>query len=191
MEQVQATELELAIKAAFDNGISAEKGDDDIKLDMIGAGATFKNVTRLFNQFMVDSGLVVKREERDQILAEKLQDVDLTDEEAFNAKVSEVMEVLGGNEKSASSLIRSYAKKQGREVFKKVRVATGARKNGFNEAYFEYLRQNPLCTEEQAIAFIDGTDGHEETSNSVKGKRNHYLAIRELVAAVAGAVQVA
>lgn len=183
----QKVDLEVAIRAAFDAAHAAGKEEDDIKLDMIGAGATFKNVTRLFNQFSVDAGLTVSKEEKDQILLDVLNGADLADEATFNAKVEELMARLSGStEKSAAALIRAYAKKNGIEAFKKAKGSTGEAKTGFAAKFYDFLVANPECTVAEATAFIQGTDGNEETSENVKRHQSHYLAIHRLVNRVAG-----
>lgn len=183
----QKVDLEVAIRAAFDAAHAAGKEEDDIKLDMIGAGATFKNVTRLFNQFSVDAGLTVSKEEKDQILLDVLNGADLADEETFNAKVEELMSRLSGStDKSAAALIRAYAKKNGIEAFKKAKGGTGEAKTGFAAKFYDFLVANPECTVAEATAFIQGTDGHEETTENVKRHQSHYLAIHRLVNRVAG-----
>lgn len=183
----QKVDLEVAIRAAFDAAHAAGKEEDDIKLDMIGAGATFKNVTRLFNQFSVDAGLTVSKEEKDQILLDVLNGADLADEATFNAKVEELMARLSGStDKSAAALIRAYAKKNGIEAFKKAKGSTGEAKTGFAAKFYDWLVANPTSSVEQATAFIQGTDGHEETTENVKRHQSHYLAIHRLINRVAG-----
>ena len=183
----QKVDLEVAIRAAFDAAHAAGKEEDDIKLDMIGAGATFKNVTRLFNQFSVDAGLTVSKEEKDQILLDVLNGADLSDEATFNAKVEELMARLSGStDKSAAALIRAYAKKNGIEAFKKAKGGTGEAKTGFAAKFYDFLVANPECTVAEATAFIQGTEGHEETTENVKRHQSHYLAIHRLVNRVAG-----
>lgn len=183
----QKVDLEVAIRAAFDAAHAAGKEEDDIKLDMIGAGATFKNVTRLFNQFSVDAGLTVSKEEKDQILLDVLNGADLADEATFNAKVEELMARLSGStDKSAAALIRAYAKKNGIEAFKKAKGGTGEAKTGFAAKFYDFLVANPACTVAEATAFIQGADGHEETTENVKRHQSHYLAIHRLVNRVAG-----
>ena len=183
----QKVDLEVAIRAAFDAAHAAGKEEDDIKLDMIGAGATFKNVTRLFNQFSVDAGLTVSKEEKDQILLDVLNGADLADEATFNTKVEELMARLAGStDKSAAALIRAYAKKNGIEAFKKAKGGTGEAKTGFAAKFYDFLVANPECTVAEATAFIQGTDGNEETSENVKRHQSHYLAIHRLVNRVAG-----
>ena len=188
----QKVDLEVAIRAAFDAAHAAGKEEDDIKLDMIGAGATFKNVTRLFNQFSVDAGLAVSKEEKDQILLDVLNGADLADEATFNTKVEELMARLAGStDKSAAALIRAYAKKNGIEAFKKAKGGTGEAKTGFAAKFYDFLVANPECTVAEATAFIQGTDGNEETSENVKRHQSHYLAIHRLVNRVAGVAGVA
>ena len=186
----QKVDLEVAIRAAFDAAHAAGKEEDDIKLDMIGAGATFKNVTRLFNQFSVDAGLTVSKEEKDQILLDVLNGADLADEATFNAKVEELMARLSGStDKSAAALIRAYAKKNGIEAFKKAKGGTGEAKPGFAAKFYDWLVANQTSTVAEATAFIQGTDGHEETSENTKRHQSHYLAIHRLVNRIAGVAQ--
>lgn len=180
-------DLETLIRNAFDASHAAGKDEDEIKLDMIGAGATFKNVTRLFNQFSVDAGLTVSKEEKDQIIAGVLSGADLSTAEGFDGKVAELMAALtGSTDKSAAALIRAYAKKNGLEVFKKAKGGTGEAKTGFAGKFYEWLVANPTSTVAEATAYIQGTDGHEETTENVKRHQSHYLAIHRLVNRVAG-----
>ena len=183
----QKVDLEVAIRAAFDAAHAAGKEEDEIELDMIGAGATFKNVTRLFNQFSVDAGLTVSKEEKDQILLDVLNGADLADEATFNAKVEELMARLSGStDKSAAALIRAYAKKNGIEAFKKAKGGTGEAKTGFAAKFYDWLVANPTSTVDQATAFIQGTEGHEETTENTKRHQSHYLAIHRMVNRIAG-----
>ena len=186
----QKVDLEALICDAFNAAHAAGKEEDDIKLDMIGAGATFKNVTRLFNQFSVDAGLTVSKEEKDQILLDVLNGADLADEATFNAKVEELMSRLSGStDKSAAALIRAYAKKNGIEAFKKAKGGTGEAKPGFAAKFYDWLVANPTSTVAEATAFLQGTDGHEETSENTKRHQSHYLAIHRLVNRIAGIAQ--
>lgn len=179
--------LAQAIRTAFNEAQGQE--EDAIKLAMISAGATFKNVTRLFNEFCVDAGLVTSKEDKEKVLAEVLTGADLSLEEVFDAKVAELQASLQGvNEKSAAALIRAYAKKNELEVFKKAKATgEGAGKAGFAGKFYDFLVANPTATKEQAVAFIQGTDGNEETSENVKKHQSHYLGIHNLVSRIAAA----
>lgn len=188
-EQTQELELATAIRASFDAGQENGQDEDQVKLSMISAGATFKNVTRLFNQFMVDAGLAIGKEEKEQVLAEVLADAELATEEAFNAKVAELVKRLtGATEKSAGAMVRAYAKKNEVEVFKKAKGAS-AGKQGFAGKFYAYLTANPTCSKDECIAFVQGTDGNEETSENVKRHQSHYLSIHAMVNKIAGVDQ--
>lgn len=187
-----AAELVAKLRGVFDEGVAAGKQEDAIKLDLIAAGATFKNVTRLFNEFMVEGGHRASKEERDQLVVASIQGVDLKSEDGFNSAVANLISTLtGATEKSASALIRALAKKEGIECFKKAKESSGEGKAGFAGKFYDYLVANPSCTNEQAVAFIQGTDGNEETSENVKRHQSHYLAIHSLVNRVYASVTAA
>ena len=92
----------------------------------------------------------------------------------------------GSTDKSAAALIRAYAKKNGIEAFKKAKGGTGEAKTGFAAKFYDFLVANPACTVAEATAFIQGTDGHEETSENTKRHQSHYLAIHRMVNRIAG-----
>lgn len=183
-----AAELFVKIRKVFDAGQAEGKAEDAIKLDMISAGATFKNVTRMFNEFMVDGGHAASKEERSQLVVASIQGVDISTESGFESAVAKLVETLkGASEKSASALIRALAKKESIEVFKKAKETSGEGRTGFAAKFYDFLAANPTCSKEQATAFIQGTDGNEETSDNVKKHLSHYLAIHALVNRVAAA----
>ena len=186
--EVSAAEVLAAkLRAVFDEGVASEKAEDVIKLELISAGATYKNVTRMFNEFMVAGGHTASKEERDQKVLGALAGKDLTVEAGFNeAVVALVADLQGATEKSASALIRAAAKKQGIECFKKAKESTGESKTGFAAKFYDFLVANPASTKEQAVAFIQGTDGNEVTTDNVKKHQSHYLAIHNLVNRIAG-----
>lgn len=185
-EQANEVEQEVNVEAAIREAFDAAQGqeEDQIKMAMISAGATFKNVTRLFNQFMVDAGLMVSKEEKDQIVAEVAGGQDLSTEEGFDAAVSALVERLNGaTEKSAAALIRAYGKKHELEVFKKAKGGSGAPRTGFNAKYFEFLAANPTCSKEEAEEFINNS---EFSSENVRRHKSKHLAVHALVNRIAG-----
>ena len=185
-EENQATteeqdELDTAIFDAFSEAIDSNASEDEVKMAMISAGATFKNVTRLYNGFMIDAGMAVSREERDEIVDRLMKDADVSTEDSFDAKVSEIAEAItGATEKSAANYIRAYCKKHDLEVFKKVGSGK-TRQDGFRFKFYDALKANPAMTEEEAKKF-----GSEFGSENDKKAFSHYQAIRELVNVVSG-----
>lgn len=145
-------ELNAKIRVAFDKAVAANKEEDQVKLVMISAGATFKNVTRLFNEFMVDAGLAVSKEEKDAKVAEVMTKHEVATEAGFDAAVAELVEALKATDKSAAALIRSHGKKEEIEVFKKAGSA-GRKSVDINVQVCEYLLENEY-NEEAVLEFI-------------------------------------
>jgi len=169
------------IRAAFDVAVGGELEEDDVKMAMIGAGATFKNVTRFYNQFMIDAGLAISKADRDQIVADTLEGLDLDTEDSFQNAVGDlVAAVQGATERSAAALIRSYGKRNDLEVYAKPK-GEGSGRVGFASQYYDFLVANPTVSEESAKAYIMGEGDYVETSENVKRHASHYLAIWKLV----------
>jgi regulator of replication initiation timing len=184
-EKTEADLLNEKLRAVFDESVAKGEAEDVTKLSMISAGATFKNVTRLFNEFMVAGGHTASKEEREQVLLTAVDGKELATEDGFNAAVAALVSGLSGtSEKSASAMIRAHGKKVGIECFKRAKEAAQG-KAGFASGFYEYLAANPLCTKEQAAAFINGTDGNAETSDNVKRHLSHYMGIWGLVNRIA------
>ncbi len=181
-KEAEQEKLNAKLRSVFDEKMSAGVAEDDVKLAMISNGATFKNVTRLFNEFMVAGGHTASKEEREQTLLSAVEGCDLTTEEGYNSAVSKLISnSKGTTERSAGAMIRAHAKKAGVEVFKKAKESSGEGRTGFTSVFYEYLAQNPGCSKEMATAFIMGTDGNAETSENTRKHLSHYLGIWGLV----------
>jgi hypothetical protein len=181
-EEVDQTEVE--IQAAFDSAVAGEADEDDTKLQMISAGATFKNVTRLYNQFMIDAGLAISKADRAQIVADTLEGRELDTEEGFDTAVLSLSEaVQGTTERSAAALIRSYAKKNGLEVYAKPK-GEGTPRVSFASKFYDFLVANPNMSAADAEAYIKGDGDYEDTSANVQKNLPHYMGIHALVARV-------
>jgi hypothetical protein len=176
-EQEQDQDFNEAIKEAFEEGLNAEYDEDSVKMAMIQAGATFKNVTRLYNQLLIDAGLAISNTDRAQIVAETLKDADISTEEGFDTAAAKLVGlVTGATERSAHSLIRAYAKKNEKAVFIKPKVEGGAR-NPFITLFHTSLVENPAMTEDELKALIDSLENKHQVNplrwfNQHNGIRN-------------------
>lgn len=181
VEEVQADPNEK-LREVFKYGIENNKSEDEIKMAMIKEGATFKNVTRLFNQFAIDSGLIMKKEEKDALVQDACQGQDLTDEETLNIIVDGLVDKITGAEESAVlRMVRAWAKKNDQEVFKKAKGGGGTRQSGFRYKFYEALKANPRMDSEYAANLINS----EGSKNDIRNL-THYQGIRELINAIAG-----
>ena len=170
----EATEEKVdEIRVAFDAAISADKSEDDVKMAMIGAGATFKNVTRLYNQYSVDAGLAMSKAEKDEVVTKIVSKAKkLETEEGFNKTVAAIVEATKGvNEKSAAALIRAWAKAQDPavETWAKPKSAGGSRE-GFRSRFYDALVANPAMTKEQCHDFI--VNDKDSSANKLKHEAN-------------------
>ena len=185
--QEEVDELEVAINEAFEAAIQSGKTEDDVKLAMIGAGATFKNVTRLYNAFMIDAGLAISKADRDLAIAGIVGDPALLiEEEHFDSCVAQIVEqIKGATERAAGAMLRSYAKANGAECFKKTKEATGARQSGFRANVYNLFIQNPDLTEAELDRFANEEAETSLASDNDRKQLSHYHGLRKMVNAVA------
>jgi len=167
-------------EVAFENGMLENKSEDEIMLDMIGAGATFKTVKTIFNKCMVDSGYLDSRKEKTEIVDDTLQGMDLSTEEGFLAASTALLANLKGvNDRSVGASIRQYAKKNELEVFKKPK-GTGAGRSGITSKFYDFLRTSSPANKEQVAAWIE-----ENGTDNTKRHANHYQGIAKLCSDIA------
>ena len=145
-------------------------------MSMIQAGATFKNVTRLFNALMIEAGLAISKEDKSKAVDETLEGREFSTEEDFNSAVNDLLEAItGSNERSVSAMVRAYAKKNELDCYTKPKAAGGNR-SGFATKFYDWLSQQSRNAEE-VKAYINGEGDHEDTSDNVKKHASHYVAI--------------
>ena len=183
-EEEQSEEVNVAeqVREVFDEQVGND--EDDVKLAMIGAGATFKNVARMYNAFMIDAGLALSKEDKTAHVAAALEGRDFSEEEGYDAAiVALVDDDKGINERSAGGLLRAYAKKNEVDIYTKPKSEGGGR-SGFVQSYYDYLRANPTVSEKDADAWIRDVAANKASANNLK-MVPFFQKIRELVNAVA------
>jgi hypothetical protein len=179
-ENKNEQEISVEIKNAFNAGVAAGKEEEEIKLDMIEAGAKFKNVARMYNKLSIDAGLVIPKQKRDSIVEASVIGRDLSTVEAFNAVVDDLVSRLNGtSKKSAAALVRGYAKATGMEVYKKEVVSGTGR--SFTRNFYAALIDNPNMTEEEVHDFIVA-NGTEKTLKREIGLQGIRKLVNDLAA---------
>ena len=157
--------------------------EDDVKMAMIGAGATFKNVTRLFNEYMVVGGFAMTLETKRELVATSIDGLEISGEEGFSAAVDAIVE-NGTNVSAASAgaLIRAHAKKNELEVYAKP-AGEGGTRNPFVPNFHAALVENPTMGEDGLRAVIaELSEEHQVNPNRWFNQQN---SIRKMVNAVA------
>lgn len=177
---IEPTEKDIAIEKAFDDSIDTTDEHDDVKMAMCLAGASFKNVTKLFNDFMVRSGYAASKDEKTSTLVEAADSFDLSEEEGFNDAVAHIASSLAGaNENSAAVMIRAYCKKEDAICWAKPKSAKG-QVVGFKKKFYKALIENPFMDEKEAAAFLEA----EGSENDIR-YGSLFQGIRQLVNRVA------
>ncbi len=175
---VTATETEGKIREAFDANVG---NDEEVtKMAMLQAGCKIKAVTRIYNEFLVDSGMMASKSDKDEALEAACKDVDLTDEDIYTGVINDLVEsVTGATETSAATMVRSWAKRNEVECWK--RPVGSGRKSGFRADFYAALKANPSMTSDEVKDIVE-----EKGSDNDKRGVTHYQAIRELINAVSG-----
>lgn len=167
------------VKVAFEKAVGAGKNEDEIKMAMINAGATFKNVSRMYTDLCVSSGLITSKDKKAEIVAAVMAKAKVDNEEGLKTAIDNVVSKCKGvSEKAAAGLIRSYCKKNEIDMYKRPKGAGGS--SGFASKFYGFLRSNPKASEADAAKFINGEGDYEDTSENVKRHLSHYQAIRKL-----------
>ncbi len=171
MSQEEISSEELVIKQAFIDGINSSKEHDAIKIAMIGAGASFKNVNRLFNAFMIEDGHIVSKEEKDTILSEVLDGLDLTDSDTFESAIVELAQRLQVSELSSVASIRQWAKRNDLPFYKKAKAESTGERSNITSRIFNWIIENPTANEEALVEFLKevGTENTLKHTSLYKG----------------------
>lgn len=180
-----------AARSVFDELMDQDRPDDDVKMAMIQADPEigFTNITRVFNQFMIDSGRTMSKEDLDEIIETVMDDADVSTEEGLETAVSDMVDSSNGvSEAKAVRLIRSYAKKNEMECYSKPK-GTGTRANSFIHRFHDALVGNPDMTEEECHDLLYGEGDHPETSQNVKNYEKMYQGHRLLANRVSAKIK--
>ena len=162
------TEVEATpILDAFNAATEAGKEGDDVKMEMIKAGAAFKSVTNLFNKYMIDSGKAMSGDQKKELLDKSLDDAVLDTEEGFAAAVKVIVDKgTNVNDKSAAGMVRAWAKKAEVECYKA--PASEGTRNPFIPIFHKALVANPQMTEDELKGIIGGLEKDEWKVNPTR-----------------------
>lgn len=151
-----------AIKAAFIESVEAGSEEDDTKMSMIAAGAKFKNVNRLFNGFMVELGYSLSKDDKEDILQQVLDGLDLSDADTFDSAVAELAQRLQTSEKSASGSLRQWAKKR-EVVFYTKPKSEASERSGITATIYAWICENDTADVTSLYDYIKevGTENTE------------------------------
>jgi hypothetical protein len=183
---VEVEDKDQAARNAFNDAVIADKTEDEVKMAIISTGVTFKDVTRLYKKFMIESGLSMSKEDKDAVITKALSKAkNLGTEEGFSKTVAAICEAgKGVTEKSAAASIRSWAKAQDPvvECWAKPKSANVSRE-GFRSRFYDALVANPNMTKEECHEYLVNAEG---TSSNVMKHESNYQGMRGLANRIQG-----
>jgi hypothetical protein len=162
-------------------GVEAGKTDDEMRIDIIQSGVTFKEAGKLFAQAMEQSGHRISPKARDEKIAIVLEGEEFnpsTTEELDAMVVKIVSEVSDTSEKQAIASIRKWAKENEIELPKATKKAAGRASGGSMVAKtLEWLLDHKDATEAEVMEFVSGA---KEGMKEEQAKKYVSVAIQAL-----------
>lgn len=138
---------------------NASKDDNTILGEIIGAGIPFNKARGVLNQVLVDQGLKMTKEQRDEKAAEMLEGWEVSEDTTVQ-EVDDMVEDLAQALKSTAKQVKGYIKAVFTEADLTMPKATKAKRTrtpGFHgdaKITSDFLLENPETTKEEFIAFM-------------------------------------
>lgn len=183
----QTDDTDAPIRAAFDEKIGNES-EDAVKMAMIQAGATFKNVTRLYNAYMVDAGLAMSKDEKKDLVGNVLDsgDFDVTSQDGFeSAQAALVERATNLTDRQASGIIRAWGKANNVEVYKKPAGGGDGAPRGFRAFFLEALEANPRMTKEEVSEILKTHPLATDATRNVESRWQRFRLMANRIVGVA------
>lgn len=171
-EQNEPTETQI-VEDIVRAGCESEKSDDEMMIEIVTAGVSFKKAARLFKQAMESLGLRVSAKERKTAIHELLE------EQAFQAKDADEVDAMvelilaedsgiaDTNHKQAIQAIRAYCKANDMTMPKTAKKKPGA-VGFFGEAY-DWMVANPSATNDELVAWMKSKEKNEAAQRRFVG----------------------
>ena len=169
------SEVTQAIKDAFEQAASKGMKPDEIKVEMLKAGAEFSGINKLYNDLMVESGRMSDPKEKAKVVEEACESNDVSTKEGFEAAVEQILNELEGiTQRSAEASVRGYCRKNEVECYKKPKTSkAGPGRTGFRKKFIDWLKLHPDATDEEINELL--------VTYGTKNVARHYSSFMELV----------
>lgn len=164
------TETQI-VEEVIEAGLAAEQSDDEMLVEIVNRGVSFKSAGKLFKSVMESKGLRISAKERAEKAAQILAGEDFGAEEVTEDDIANAVSLITSgiadtSEKQALIAVRKYAKEKGIELPKVSKSGAGrsAGTGGLLKQISEFMLGNRDCDEAAIEAHIrtlkdDITDG--------------------------------
>ena len=153
------------VKQIVEDGKIDGKTDNDMLVEIVNSGVSFKAATKLFKQALEEGGYAINSKKRAELAAEKLVKSGFEPETYDDVKEMAELLVSGipdTTNAQALAAIRKYAKEKGVELPKAPKGAAQPGVRGFRAKMFGWMVQNPGATMDQFTDFVVKENGKKE-----------------------------
>ena len=157
LELLEVTKMsdEATVEKIVIDGVAADKSEDEMLVEIVNSGVSFKNALKLFKRVMESKGLRLTAKKRKEKIQELIDELEFAPESGEDVKkmVEKITgEVPDTNEKQALGVLRRWAK--GKEIeLPKYKKTAGP--GGFRAQAFAWMVENPTAQPEQFHAWVE------------------------------------
>lgn len=165
-----------------------DKSDNDILGIIIGAGVPFNKAKGVLNSVLIEQGLRMTKEQRDEKAAELMESFSVS-EDTTSDEVAEQVELLADELNCSAGVARAYVRaafaEEDIEMPKAKRTGgghRGPRSPGFSgdaKITTDFLIENPDCTKEEFSAHME-EKGIAKTKNGADKTSRWYSYMQDL-----------
>ncbi len=149
------------VKSIVSAGVEAGKTDNDMLVEIVNSGVSFKAATKLFKQAMEEGGYRISAKKRAELAAEILAKSNFaptTYDEIKEMAEHIIKEVPDTTNAQALAAIRKYAKGSNIELPKPERKGPGGGPRGFRAKMFAWMVEHPDATRDEFERYIKEND---------------------------------
>ena len=162
-KMTETQKVEQIVDAGIENGSS----DDEMLIEVMQAGVSFKNALKLFKQVMERKGLRISTQERNKQIQDRLAE-QMFNPESYQEIEDQIRELTEGenkiadtNRKQALGGIRKYCKANSIEIPKAPKKPRGS----FRQRANEWIAANPLANSADFRAYLEENEKPENVVN--------------------------
>jgi len=178
-EHSKMTETEIVTKIVND-GVAADKSDDEMLQEIVDSGVSFKNAMKLFNAAMREGNFRISTHERNKLISTKLEELEFepkTYEDLTNICESIVEDEGIPDTDTAQALagVKKYLKTFKLDCPKPERAPSG----GIKARIFGWISENYEEEKDNFLKFIEEISKGDE--DKIERYTKSYLPVFELV----------
>lgn len=188
LKEVSVMSDEKKVEEIVVAGVEAGKSDDDMLVEVVNSGVSFKKAIKLFKNVMETKGLRISAKKRADKIAELIAELNFQPEtgddvQSMITKITK--EVPDTNEKQAIGALRRWAKKAEYDLPKVKK--SGAAAGGVRGKIYAFMIDHPKATPEQFTAWVTASTDDDGLGKDEKTAKR-FLPVFEVARKMAEAI---